>query len=119
MEKAFEEAGEASQKMLWMVIHMFTACQDGSDYAYMGEIDAIRERVADMASINDRSPYVSVGTPDFLIERFKQLEKMGYQEVFLRIDGFGHDKVMRSLKMFGKYVIPEFRRSEKPSARTA
>jgi len=120
MEKAFEEAGEASQKMLWMVIDMFTSlAKHGSDYAYMGEIDAIRKRVADMAYINDRSPYVSVGTPDFLIERFKQLEKMGYQEVFLRIDGFGHDKVMRSLKMFGKYVIPEFRRSEKPSARTA
>jgi hypothetical protein len=72
-----------------------------------------------MAYVNDRSPYVSVGTPDFLIERFKRLEKMGYQEVFLRIDGFGHDTVMRSLNMFGKYVIPEFRRSEKSTARIA
>ncbi len=122
MEKAFEEAGEASQKMLWMVINMFTELAKhapSSDYAYMDNINAIRERVSDMAYVNDRSPYVSVGTPDFLIERFKKLEKMGYQEVILRIDQFSHDTVMRSLKMFGKYVIPEFRRSESLSAQTA
>jgi alkanesulfonate monooxygenase SsuD/methylene tetrahydromethanopterin reductase-like flavin-dependent oxidoreductase (luciferase family) len=120
MEKAFEEAAEPAQKMLWMVINMFTGLAKSSpDYAYMDNINSIRERVSDMAYVNDRSPYVSVGTPDFMIERFKRLEKMGYQEVFLRIDGFGHDTVMRSLKMFGKYVIPEFRRSEKSTARIA
>jgi hypothetical protein len=120
MDKAFEEAGDASQKMLWMVIDMFTAlAKHAPDYAYMDSINAIRERVADMAFVNDRSPYVSVGTPDFLIKRFQQLEKMGYQEVVLRIDGFGHDMIMKSLKMFGKYVIPEFRRAEKAAARTA
>src|SRR5262249_18723177 len=73
MEKAFEEASEASQKMLWMVINMFTelAKQAQGSYAYMDNINAIRERVSDMAYVNDRSPYVSVGTPDFLIKRFK------------------------------------------------
>jgi alkanesulfonate monooxygenase SsuD/methylene tetrahydromethanopterin reductase-like flavin-dependent oxidoreductase (luciferase family) len=110
MEKAFEEASEPAEKMLWMVINMFSGlAKHAPDYAYMDNINAIRERASDMAYVNDRSPYVSVGTPDFLIERFKRLEKMGYQEVILRIDGFGHDTVMRSLKMFGKYVIPEFR----------
>jgi len=118
MEKAFEEAREPAEKMLWMVINMFTGlAKHAPNYAYMDDINTIRDRVSDLAFINDRSPYVSVGTPDYLIERFRRLEKMGYQEVFLRIDGFGHDTVMRSLKMFGKYVIPEFRRSENPAAR--
>ena len=105
-----------------MVINMFTDLAKhapSSDYAYMDNINAIREHVSDMAYVNDRSPYVSVGTPDFLIERFKKLETMGYQKVILRIDQFSHDTVMRSQKMFGKYVIPEFRRSEQSSARTA
>jgi hypothetical protein len=120
MEKAFEEAREASQGMLWMVINMFTdLAKHAPDYAYMDNINAIRERVSDMAYVNDRSPYVSVGTPDFLIKRFRQLEKMGYQELILRIDQLGHDTVMRSLKMFGKYVIPEFRQAEKSAAPAA
>jgi len=93
--------------------------KQGADYAYMDNINAIREPVSDMAYVNDRSPYVSVGTPDFLIKRFKQLEKMGYRELILRIDQLGHDTVMRSLKMFGRYVIPEFPRAEKPADRTA
>jgi len=110
MEKAFEEASETAQKMLGMVIEMFTGLAKHSpDYAYMDNINSIRDRVSDMAYINDRSPYVSVGTPDFLVERFKRLEKLGYNEVFLRIDGMGHETHKRSLEMFGKYVIPEFR----------
>jgi alkanesulfonate monooxygenase SsuD/methylene tetrahydromethanopterin reductase-like flavin-dependent oxidoreductase (luciferase family) len=119
-EKAFEEAREPAEKMLWMVINMFSGLAKSSpDYAYMDNINSIRDRISDMAYVNDRSPYVSIGTPDFHIERLKRLEKMGYQEVFLRIDGFGHDKVMQSLKMFGKHVIPEFRRPEQPASRVA
>ncbi len=42
------------------------------------------------------------------VERCKQLEKMGVDEVILKIDGYGHQANMRSIEMFGKYVIPEF-----------
>jgi hypothetical protein len=38
------------------------------DYAYMDEINVNRERASDMVYVNDRSPYVSVGIPDFLID---------------------------------------------------
>lgn len=110
MEKAFDEASTAAEKMLSMVIDMFTGlAKHAPDYAYMDNVNAIREHASDMAYINDRSPYVSVGTPDFLVNRFKRLEELGYQEVILRIDGMGHETNMRSIQMFGKHVIPEFR----------
>lgn len=109
-EKAFDEAAGTAEKMLAMVIGMFTdLARNAPDYAYMDNINAIRERASDLAYINERSPYVSVGTPDFLVNRFKRLEELGYQEVFLRIDGMGHETNMRSIGMFGKHVIPEFR----------
>jgi alkanesulfonate monooxygenase SsuD/methylene tetrahydromethanopterin reductase-like flavin-dependent oxidoreductase (luciferase family) len=110
MEKAYEEAGDAAQYMLGMVITMFSSmASSGADYAYMDNINQIRDRVSDLPFINERSPYVSVGTPDFLIERFQRLEKLGYNEVALRIDGMGHETNLRSLESFGKYVIPAFR----------
>ena len=33
---------------------------------------------------------------------------MGVNEVILKIDGYGHEANLRSIEMFGKYVIPEF-----------
>ena len=42
-------------------------------------------------------------------KKIKKLERMGYDEVVLRIDGMGHAINMRSIEMFGKYVLPEFK----------
>ncbi len=110
MGQALEEAAGTAAKMLEMVVTMFTATgAQGGDYAYMSEIQQIVDKVGDLPYINERSPYVSVGDPDFLIERFKRLESLGYQEVMLRIDGMGHETNLRSIEMFGKHVIPAFR----------
>jgi hypothetical protein len=78
------------------------------DYAYLNNIEEIRKRRADLDYVVESAPYISFGTPDFMIERIKHLEQMGYTEVLLRIDGMGHEVHKRSIEMFGKYVIPEF-----------
>lgn len=110
MDQALDEAAAAAAKMLEMIVTMFTATgAKGGDYAYMSQIQQIVDKVGDLRYINDRSPYVSIGDPDFLIERFKRLESLGYQEVMLRIDGMGHETNLNSLRMFGEHVIPAFR----------
>jgi len=93
------------------VIGMFTHLSSQSaDYAYMKDINKIADRKDDIKYLNERAPFISVGTPEFHIERFKKLERMGYDEIVLRIDGMGHQVNMRSIEMFGKYVLPEFKK---------
>ena len=63
----------------------------------------------DLEYIVATAPYISIGTPDFLIERFRRLESLGYDEVLLRIDGMGTEVNRRSIEAFGTHVIPSFR----------
>ena len=49
-----------------------------------------------------------IGTPEDCIERLRVFERMGIDEVILRMDGYGHRKIMEGIEMFGKYVLPEF-----------
>ena len=53
------------------------------------------------------APYITIGTPEFFIERAKILADMGVDEWLLRIDGMGHENNMRAIEMIGKEVIPE------------
>lgn len=109
MAQALAEATPPATKFVHMVIDMFSGLAgQHQDYAYMSEIEQIRDRADDMAFLNDRAPYISAGTPKFLIERFQRLEELGYDEVVLRIDGMGHETNMSSIRMFGEQVIPAF-----------
>jgi alkanesulfonate monooxygenase SsuD/methylene tetrahydromethanopterin reductase-like flavin-dependent oxidoreductase (luciferase family) len=110
MDRALDEAAGSAAAMLEMVVSMLTALgARGGDYAYMSDIRRIVDRIGDLPYINERSPYVSIGDPDFLISRFQLLESLGYDEVMLRIDGMGHATNLRSIEMFGAHVIPAFR----------
>lgn len=82
------------------------------DYAYMAETGEKLERVIKNKDIDEliaHTPSVLIGTPDDFIERGKRLEAMGYTDVSLRLEGFGHEKVLKSMELIGKYVIPEFK----------
>lgn len=111
--QAEAEAAGPAHSFVNMVVGMFNELAGQSaDYAYMKDINLIVDRKDDLKYLNERAPYISVGTPDFHVERIKKLEKMGYDEIVLRIDGMGHAVNMRSIEMFGKYVLPEFRRAK-------
>ncbi|MRH29873.1 LLM class flavin-dependent oxidoreductase [Microbacterium sp. SYP-A9085] len=83
------------------------------DFAYMGEVGnqlgGLYED-QDVVGLMNRTPQVMLGDPDDFIESIKTLESLGYDEVTMRIEGMGHEKVMRSLDLIGRYVIPEFTR---------
>ena len=84
------------------------AAAGGSGYSYLHRMEDLDEHKNDIDYMIDKSPSLLIGDPDQCIERCKQLEKMGIDEVILKIDGYGHQANMRSIEMFGKYVIPEF-----------
>ncbi len=70
----------------------------------------------DLDYIMEKTPYVLFGTPDFLIEKFKRLEAMGYTEMLLGIEGMSHDANLRAIEMLGKHVLPAFDREPEPAA---
>lgn len=108
-EQAIAESETAIAAILKTVTTMFTRlAKQGNGYEYMKNIEAIYERRNDLDFIIDRAPYISVGTPDFMVERFKRMEALGYDRVALRIDGMPHETVMRSIRDFGTQVLPAF-----------
>jgi hypothetical protein len=53
----------------------------------------------------EASPTILVETPNDVIKRIQRLEKIGVDEMILKIDNYGHTANMPSIEMFGKYVF--------------
>ena len=87
------------------------------DYAYLGAIKEMQARMTDLDYIMEKTPYVLFGTPDFLIEKFRRLEAMGYTELLLGIEGMSHEANMRAIEVLGRHVLPAFDRE--PAAASA
>jgi alkanesulfonate monooxygenase SsuD/methylene tetrahydromethanopterin reductase-like flavin-dependent oxidoreductase (luciferase family) len=83
-------------------------------YEYLG---STADRVADgslnaltMGYLVD-SKAVVVGNPDEVIETFKAYEATGCDLVFCLFNPYNvpHDKVMQTIELMGRYVLPEFK----------
>lgn len=72
-------------------------------------VKALKKHQGDFRWLMEHTPSVLLGTPDDFIETIKRLESLGYDEVALRVDGFGHEQNKKTIELVGKYVIPEFR----------
>ena len=70
--------------------------------------ETLGDHADDLPYLVDALPWFLVGAPDDIIKRIREFEEMGVDEVILRMDGHGHHKIMESIEMFGKYVLPEF-----------
>jgi alkanesulfonate monooxygenase SsuD/methylene tetrahydromethanopterin reductase-like flavin-dependent oxidoreductase (luciferase family) len=82
----------------------------GTGYSYFEGMEALVEKGSkNIEYLIDNSPTILIGDPEQVIKRIKEYEAAGFDEVILKIDGYGHSAVMRSIEMFGKYVFPEFR----------
>ena len=115
MQRAKEIAGPVAYSFLDAVLALLYGplAKASKDYEYMGKIATELEEVLrnhDIDALLERTPSCIIGTPDYVIEKIKRLERIGYNEVVMRMDGFGHENIMKSLTLMGKYVIPEFKR---------
>ena len=73
----------------------------------------------DADTLCDRAVLIG-GDPDSCIKGLKLHEQVGVDQMNLIIqtETIPHEKVMKSIEMFGKYVIPEFKKPEKQEAGT-
>ncbi|MGD9735021.1 MAG: LLM class flavin-dependent oxidoreductase [Solirubrobacterales bacterium] len=108
--QAYEEGGRAAFETIDMVMTWFQRmAQQSDDYAYMASINELADRKRDLAYVVDRAPYVSIGDPDFFVERCHRLAGMGVDEFILEIDGLGHERHMRAIELIGREVIPRIK----------
>ena len=77
------------------------------DYAYMGAVRDVD--FDDVDYMFDRSQGFLVGDPEHCIEHVQRYADMGVESLVLRVDSLPHEQLMRSIEMFGKYVIPHFK----------
>jgi alkanesulfonate monooxygenase SsuD/methylene tetrahydromethanopterin reductase-like flavin-dependent oxidoreductase (luciferase family) len=116
-EQAQEEAEAAAFDAIELVMKWYTKlAEQSSEYSYMAtfkELEAIRN---DLPAMIDRAPYITIGDPDFFLERIDRLEKMGVDEFILEIDGLGHEKQVNAIELIGREVLPHVNRSEESVA---
>jgi len=63
---------------------------------------------------------MTVGTPEFFVERARKIHEMGADQWVMRLDGLGHEQNMRAIRLIGTEVIPEVHKLEpKPAAATS
>jgi alkanesulfonate monooxygenase SsuD/methylene tetrahydromethanopterin reductase-like flavin-dependent oxidoreductase (luciferase family) len=106
-EQALEEASGAAFEMVDLVMSWFSKlAKQSDDYSYMGRIEEMEEHRRDLPFMVERAPYLSIGDPDFFVQRIGRLEGMGVDEFILEIDGLGHDKHMSAIELIGREVIP-------------
>jgi alkanesulfonate monooxygenase SsuD/methylene tetrahydromethanopterin reductase-like flavin-dependent oxidoreductase (luciferase family) len=101
------EAAELTSRALDLVAGWFEGlARQTTDYAAMAPMREIVDRRHDIDFLVERSPYVSVGDPDFFVDRCRRLQELGYDEFILRVDGMGHEKNLQTIELLGKHVIP-------------
>ena len=66
----------------------------------------------DAETLCDRA-IVIAGNPDSCIEALKKHEAAGIDQmmIMMQTETVPHEKVMESIELFGKYVIPEFNKT--------
>jgi len=94
---------------MYMALAQGEAAKGGGSYAYLERMKELDEHKHDIEYMIKASPGLLVGDPDDVIGIVKQYEKAGIDEVILKIDSYGHQANLRSMEMFAKYVMPEFR----------
>jgi alkanesulfonate monooxygenase SsuD/methylene tetrahydromethanopterin reductase-like flavin-dependent oxidoreductase (luciferase family) len=106
-EQAMAEAQDAAFDAIDLV-HTWYArlAQQSPDYSYMAQFEELDDHRRDLRFMIDRAPYITIGDPDFFVERIQRLEEMGVDEFILEIDGLGHDKQMQAIELIGREVLP-------------
>ena len=116
-EKALEGARPVAKAWMESIMGIYTNLSEKSpDYAYLGRIKLLKDKMYDLEYLIESSPYVTIGTPEFFIERAKQILDMGADQWLMRLDGMGHEQNMKAIELIGKEVLPEVHKLERTPA---
>lgn len=106
-EEAFADGGPVALRWMEAIMELYTILADKApDYAYLGNIRKLEGRIRDVDYLVESSPYITIGTPAFFVERAQRLHEMGADEWILRIDGMGHEANLRTIELIGREVLP-------------
>jgi len=107
-EEARQTAREVALGYFKFILDLYIPLSKKPEYQYLDIIEKLVEHEGDLDWLCDYSPSVMIGNPQDFIERLERLERMGVDEVLLRIDGVGHENIMQSLELIGREVLPKF-----------
>ena len=107
LQKAKEIAEPVALEFVSIVLQIYSKLSKQSpDYAYLGQIEKIRGRHTDLDYLIESAPYLTIGTPDDLIEKAKRMHEMGADDLILRLDGMGHENNKSAIELIGREVLP-------------
>ena len=106
-ERAKETAAPVAFAWMQTIMKIYTNLSEQSpDYAYLGRIRELQDKLDDLDYLIDCSPYITIGTPDFFLDRAQRLASIGVDEWIFRLDGMGHEENMRAIELIGREVVP-------------
>src|SRR5437867_646226 len=110
---AKDEAGDGNLQWLRLAIDGYPRLAKlAKDYAYMARIKEVQDRFSDFDYFVEGSGGAIFGPPETCVRQVERFRDLGANEVVIRIDSVPHDKILKSIELFGKYVIPHFRHPE-------
>lgn len=78
-------------------------------YKYMAQADECLEKIKDIDWLINESGSLVCGSPDTCVKQLMRYRDIGVTKALLRIDGLGHKRVLESIELIGKYVIPHLK----------
>jgi alkanesulfonate monooxygenase SsuD/methylene tetrahydromethanopterin reductase-like flavin-dependent oxidoreductase (luciferase family) len=108
---ALDEASEVAGRFVNLIVEWYDQLSGASkDYQALAGLRSVVDRKDSLPQLIDRSPYLTIGTPEFFIRRCQKLRSYGYNEFILRIDGMRHEQILATIKLLGREVIPVIER---------
>lgn len=118
-QSAIDKSSDVVLGYAGFIADLYAPLAEKKSYEYLDEHMArFLKNQANLDFLTTQTPSVLVGTPDDFIERLKDLEARGMNEVLLRIDGMPHEQIMDSIRLIGEEVIPEFHRKDTATDKT-
>ena len=109
-EQAEEEAAAGNLKWLRLALDGYPRlAKMAKDYAYMSQVADVVDRFADFDYFMNGSAAAIFGSPESCIRQIEHYAEIGLDEVVMRIDSVPHDKLLKTIEMFGRHVMPHFK----------
>jgi alkanesulfonate monooxygenase SsuD/methylene tetrahydromethanopterin reductase-like flavin-dependent oxidoreductase (luciferase family) len=109
-EQAEGEAGDGNIKWLRIAIDGYPRlAKVAKSYAYMNKITEVAKKTDDFEYFKEGSGAAIFGSPESCIRSIERFRQCGIDQLVMRVDSVPHDKIMKSIEMFGRYVIPHFK----------
>jgi alkanesulfonate monooxygenase SsuD/methylene tetrahydromethanopterin reductase-like flavin-dependent oxidoreductase (luciferase family) len=109
-EIAEAEAGAGNIKWLQIAIDGYPRlAKVAQSYAYMNKITEVAKKTDDFQYFKEGSGAAIFGSPESCIRAIERFRTCGIDQLVMRIDSVPHEKIMKSIEMFGRYVIPHFK----------